>query len=71
MELSLILFFNSASSYLILQHFESRLPSPVPVFEMFITPEVEYPKVCVGVCKGTEKSWLAFDIVDLNSNQRW
>ena len=41
------------------------------VFEMFISPELEYPLVCLGVRKGDEKTHLNFDIINLNSSSSW
>jgi len=37
---------------LFLQLFEVPVPSPLPCFELFVTPDEEYPHVCVGVTAG-------------------
>ncbi|ELT98037.1 hypothetical protein CAPTEDRAFT_197561 [Capitella teleta] len=47
------------------------LLKPLKTFEMLITPELEYPLVCVGVSKGTDKNHLKFDIINLNSSTSW
>ena len=38
---------------------------------MFISPELEYPLVCLGVRRGDEKTPLNFDIINLNSGSSW
>ena len=48
-----------------------QLPLEPDLFEMFISPELEYPLVCLGVRKGDEKSPLKFDILNLNSGSSW
>ncbi len=35
-----------------LQNFDVTLSPRLSVFEMFITPELEYPQICVGVLDG-------------------
>ena len=48
-----------------------QLPLEPDVFEMFISPELEYPLVCLGVRKGDENKPLKFDIINLNSGSSW
>lgn len=48
---------------LIFQHLECPLPSPLKVFEMIITPEQEYPLVCVGA----NRKPLKLDLLNMNS----
>lgn len=38
------------------------------VFEMIITPELEYPIICVGVRKGIHGG-LKFDLINTNSGE--
>ncbi|XP_045171077.2 mitogen-activated protein kinase kinase kinase kinase 3-like isoform X2 [Mercenaria mercenaria] len=47
------------------------LPTSPPVFEMFISPELEYPLICLGVRVGTDKNPLSFDVINLNSASNW
>lgn len=60
---------------LLLQHFECDLPSPLNVFEMVITPELEYPLVCVGVKKPIgpiRKSMnLKLELINVNTGACW
>lgn len=38
---------------------------------MMITPDLEYPMLCVGVKRGYEKDYLRLEIVNLNSSASW
>ena len=35
-----------------MQHFECSVANPPRVFEMIITPDLEYPIVCINVRRG-------------------
>lgn len=60
------------NKYMLLKTFEcDSMPTHLDVFEMFISPELEYPMVCVGVRKGTERNHVRFDIINLNSSSNW
>ena len=37
---------------MLLKHFECSIANPPRVFEMIITPDLEYPIVCVNVRRG-------------------
>lgn len=52
------------------QHFECSLPSPLSVFEMVITPDLEYPMVCVNV-KQTYENRLKLDLINMNHKSKW
>lgn len=41
------------------------------VFQMFITPELEYPIVCTGVKKGSSSSGgaIKLDLINMNSGE--
>lgn len=56
---------------LLFQHSEFSLPSPLSVFEMVITPEMEYPMVCVSVKHAYEQNKLRLDLVNMNSGASW
>lgn len=44
---------------------------PLKTFEMIITPDMEYPMVCVNVRKDPESSNLKLDLINLNSSANW
>ncbi|PSN33942.1 Mitogen-activated protein kinase kinase kinase kinase 5 [Blattella germanica] len=52
-------------------HFECILPTPLSVFEMIITPEMEYPMVCVSVKQAYEQNRLRLDLINMNSGASW
>ncbi|XP_023822870.1 mitogen-activated protein kinase kinase kinase kinase 5 [Salvelinus sp. IW2-2015] len=53
-------------------HFDFPLPSPLHVFEMMVTPQQEYPLVCIGVHKGpSPEQPIKLDNMNLNSNTSW
>lgn len=45
-----------------------QLNEPTNVFEMLITPELEYPIVCVSVRKGANGG-LKLDLINTNSGR--
>ncbi|XP_060571002.1 mitogen-activated protein kinase kinase kinase kinase 3-like [Ruditapes philippinarum] len=47
------------------------LPTSPPIFEMFISPELEYPLICLGVRVRSDKVPLSFDVINLNSTSNW
>ena len=53
------------------QHFDCSIANPPRVFEMVITPDLEYPIVCVNVRKGFDGRSLKLDMVNLNSSASW
>lgn len=68
----LMQWYEPLNKFMQLKIFEcDQLPLEPDVFEMFISPELEYPLVCLGVRKGDEKNPLNFDIVNLNSGSSW
>lgn len=46
------------------------MPSPLSVFEMVITPDLEYPMVCVNV-KQTYDGRLKLDLINMNHKSKW
>jgi hypothetical protein len=46
--------------------FQHQINEPTNVFEMLITPELEYPIVCVSVRKNTNGG-LKLDLINTNS----
>lgn len=68
----LMQWYEPLNKYMLLKTFEcDSMPTHLDVFEMFISPELEYPMVCVGVRKGTERNHVRFDIINLNSSSNW
>ncbi|BFZ07954.1 hypothetical protein BsWGS_10993 [Bradybaena similaris] len=47
------------------------MPAQLPVFEMFILPELEYPLVCYGVRRGHDDNHVKFDLLNLNNLANW
>lgn len=50
---------------------ECSLAQPPSVFEMVITPELEYPMVCVSVKQAYDKNRLKLDLINMNSGANW
>lgn len=44
---------------------------PLKTFEMIITPDAEYPMVCVNVRKDGDTCNLKLDLLNLNSSKNW
>lgn len=56
---------------MLLKHFDCVLPSPLNVFKMVITPEMEYPMVCVSVKQPYQQNKLKLDLINMNSGASW
>uniref|UniRef100_A0A147BRX9 Mitogen-activated protein kinase kinase kinase kinase n=1 Tax=Ixodes ricinus TaxID=34613 RepID=A0A147BRX9_IXORI len=67
----LMQWYNPLSKFMLLKHFECMVPSRLSIFEMIITPDLEYPVLCVGVRKGYDGAQLRLDTIDLNSSACW
>ncbi|KAK3731504.1 hypothetical protein QZH41_008531 [Actinostola sp. cb2023] len=50
--------------------YEVNLPSPLPLFETLIMPEMDYPLIVVGVRENADRT-LNFDYANLNSTSNW
>lgn len=48
---------------------ECTLPNPLNVFEMIITPELEYPVVCVSVKQAYQPNRFKLDLINMNSGK--
>lgn len=53
-----------------LQHVECILPLPLNVFEMVITPELEYPMVCVSIKQAYQPNRYKLDLININSGKK-
>ncbi|XP_076441749.1 mitogen-activated protein kinase kinase kinase kinase 5-like isoform X2 [Babylonia areolata] len=68
----LMQWYEPLNKFMMLKTFEMEpLPPLLSVFEMFISPELEYPMVCLGVQKGPDRFHVKFDIINLNSASSW
>ena len=47
------------------------IANPPRVFEMIITPDLEYPIVCVNIRRGFDGRSLKLDMINLNSSANW
>lgn len=60
------------NKFMLLKTFETeQMPTNLQVFEMFISPELEYPMVCYGVRKGHDRNHMKFDVINLNTMTSW
>ncbi|XP_064622128.1 mitogen-activated protein kinase kinase kinase kinase 5-like isoform X3 [Lineus longissimus] len=67
----LMQWYDPLNKFMLLKQISCPLPSPLKVFEMLITPELEYPMLCVGVRKGADRNHIKFDIINMNSSSSW
>ncbi|XP_051154958.1 mitogen-activated protein kinase kinase kinase kinase 5 isoform X2 [Leptopilina boulardi] len=67
----LMQWYDPLNKFMLLKHFECILPSPLNVFEMIITPEMEYPMVCVSVKQEYQQNKLKLDLINMNSGASW
>ncbi|KAJ8308755.1 hypothetical protein KUTeg_013629 [Tegillarca granosa] len=68
----LMQWYEPLNKFMLLKTFEcDHMPQSLSVFQMYISPELEYPIICYGVRKGSDKSHLNFDIINLNSSSSW
>jgi len=67
----LMQWYEPLNKFMQLKLFEVPVPDPLSNFELFVTPESEYPLVCVGVSQGQEGNAVKFDIINLNSSVQW
>ncbi|XP_058806139.1 mitogen-activated protein kinase kinase kinase kinase 5-like isoform X8 [Phymastichus coffea] len=68
----LMQWYDPLNKFMLLKYFECSLPSPLNVvFEMIITPEMEYPMVCVSVKQAYHQNKLKLDLINMNSGASW
>ncbi|XP_026743472.1 mitogen-activated protein kinase kinase kinase kinase 5 isoform X1 [Trichoplusia ni] len=65
--LFLMQWYDPLRKFMLLKNIECVLPSPLLVFELIITPELEYPLLCVGA---TRKP-LRLNLLNINSGATW
>lgn len=67
----LMQWYDPLNKFMLLKHFDCVLPSPLNVFKMIITPEMEYPMVCVSVKQPYQQNKLKLDLINMNSGASW
>ncbi|RWS03453.1 mitogen-activated protein kinase kinase kinase kinase 3-like protein [Dinothrombium tinctorium] len=67
----LMQWYNPLNKFMLLKQFEFFLPQKLGVFEMIITPDLEYPMLCIDVRKGYENEFLKLEMINLNSTANW
>ncbi|XP_075987523.1 MAP4K3-like protein hppy isoform X2 [Anticarsia gemmatalis] len=65
--LFLMQWYDPLRKFMLLKNIECVLPSPLLVFELIITPELEYPLLCVGA---TRKP-MRLNLLNINSGASW
>ncbi|XP_026484081.1 mitogen-activated protein kinase kinase kinase kinase 5 isoform X3 [Vanessa tameamea] len=65
--LFLMQWYDPLRKFMLLKNIECVVPSPLLAFELIITPELEYPLLCVGV---TRKP-LRLNLININSGATW
>ncbi|XP_037080659.1 LOW QUALITY PROTEIN: mitogen-activated protein kinase kinase kinase kinase 5-like, partial [Pollicipes pollicipes] len=63
----LMQWYDPLNKFLLLKHHECYVPGELRVFEMVITPDLEYPLICVDVRRGYESDALQLDMINLNT----
>ncbi|KYN01855.1 Mitogen-activated protein kinase kinase kinase kinase 3 [Cyphomyrmex costatus] len=67
----LMQWYDPLNKFMLLKHFDCVLPSPLNVFKMIITPEMEYPMVCVSVKQPYQQNKIKLDLINMNSGASW
>ncbi|KAL1516557.1 hypothetical protein ABEB36_000461 [Hypothenemus hampei] len=67
----LMQWYDPLNKFMLLKHVEAALPNPLNVFEMIITPELEYPMVCVSIKQAYQPNRFKLDLINLNSGASW
>lgn len=67
----LMQWYDPLNKFMLLKHFDCTLPTPLNVFEIIITPEMEYPMVCVSVKQPYQQNKLKLDLINMNSGASW
>lgn len=65
--LFLMQWYDPLKKFMLLKSLECVVPTPVRCFELIVTPELEYPLVCVGATRNP----LRLDLLNMNSGACW
>lgn len=65
--LFLMQWYDPLRKFMLLKNIECTLPSPLTVFELIITPELEYPLLCVGATRNP----IRLNLININSGATW
>lgn len=63
--------YDPLNKFMLLKHCECSLPSPLNVFEMIITPELEFPMLCVSVKQSYQPGRYKLELINVNSGASW
>ncbi|XP_049819069.1 mitogen-activated protein kinase kinase kinase kinase 5 isoform X2 [Aethina tumida] len=67
----LMQWYDPLNKFMLLKHVDCMLPNPLNVFEMIITPEFEYPMVCVSIKQAYQANTYKLDLINMNSGASW
>lgn len=67
----LMQWYDPLNKFMLLKHCECTLPSPLNVFEMIITPELEFPMLCVSVKQSYQPNRYKLELINVNSGASW
>ncbi|XP_056632161.1 mitogen-activated protein kinase kinase kinase kinase 5 isoform X5 [Diorhabda sublineata] len=67
----LMQWYDPLNKFMLLKLVECVLPNPLHVFEMIITPELEYPIVCVSIKQAYQPNRFKLDLINMNSGANW
>ncbi|XP_072399001.1 mitogen-activated protein kinase kinase kinase kinase 5 isoform X5 [Diabrotica undecimpunctata] len=71
-DIYLMQWYDPLNKFMLLKHVECvLLPNPLHVFEMIITPELEYPIVCVAIRQAYQPNRFKLDLINMNSDARF
>lgn len=60
--------YDPLNKFMLLKHYDCRLPHPLSEFEMLMSPDLEYPLLCVGVRRGYATD-LRLNVVRLTATE--
>jgi len=64
----LMQWYDPLNKFMLLKHYDCRLPHPLSEFEMLMSPDLEYPLLCVGVRRGYATD-LRLNVVRLTATE--